>query len=133
MRASGSGACGVGVGVDVTTPLLWIESLWELMGDGRRMVKGIERNMLMADVVAARSADDLAPLRANPGTVRMLARMARDLLPYAYGADCDAGAAAVGASDMAPAAWLRRLLRVSLWTMIPTRGARAAGRVCGRA
>ena len=87
---------GVGVGVDVTTPLLWIESLWELMGDGRRMVKGIERNMLMADVVAARSADDLAPLRANPGTVRMLARMARDLLPYAHGTDRGAGAAAVG-------------------------------------
>lgn len=85
---------GVGVGVDVTTPLLWIESLWELMGDGRRMVKGIERNMLMADVVAARSEEDLAPLRANPGTVRMLARMARDLLPYAHGADCVAGAVA---------------------------------------
>ena len=32
---------GVGVGVDVTTPLLWIESLWERMGEGRRMVKGI--------------------------------------------------------------------------------------------
>ena len=64
------------------------------MGDGRRMVKGIERNMLMADVVAARSADDLAPLRANPGTVRMLARMARDLLPYAHGAGCGADAAA---------------------------------------
>ena len=85
---------GVGVGVDVTTPPLWIESRWELMGDGRRMVKGIERNMLMADVVAARSADGLAPLRANPGTVRMLARMARDLLPYAHGADCAAGAVA---------------------------------------
>lgn len=85
---------GVGIGVDVTTPLLWIESLWELVGDGRRLVKGIERNMLMADVVAASSEEDLAPLRANPGTVRMLARMARDLLPYAHGADCVAGAVA---------------------------------------
>ena len=73
---------GCGVGVDALTPAAWIEGLWELLGDGRRLCGALERQLLMADAVA-RAGDSLAPLRANPGTVRMLARMARDLLPYA--------------------------------------------------
>lgn len=73
---------GCGVGVDALTPAAWIEGLWELLGNGRRLCGALERQLLMADAVA-RAGDSLAPLRANPGTVRMLARMARDLLPYA--------------------------------------------------
>lgn len=74
---------GAGVGVNVYTPEQWVDALWELLGDGRRQVDGLERSMLMADVVAARPAESLEPLRANPGTVRMLSRMAREMLPYA--------------------------------------------------
>ena len=74
---------GAGVGVNVYTPAQWIDALWELMGDGRRQVGSLERSMLMADVMAARTAESLEPLRANPGTVRMLSRMAREMLPYA--------------------------------------------------
>lgn len=37
---------GCGVGVDVTTPDGWIQSLWELMGDGRRIVSGSQRRLL---------------------------------------------------------------------------------------
>ena len=74
---------GVPVGVDVTTPASWIEGLAQLLGDGRAICSALERQLIMASVVADRSADELAPLRDNPGTVRMLSRMARDLLPYA--------------------------------------------------
>ena len=37
---------GCGVGIDVTTPDGWIQSLWELMGDGRRIVSGAQRRLL---------------------------------------------------------------------------------------
>lgn len=74
---------GVPVGVDVTTPAAWIEGLAQLLGDGRSICSALERQLIMASVVADRSADELAPLRDNPGTVRMLSCMARDLLPYA--------------------------------------------------
>ena len=38
---------GCGVGVDVTTPDGWIQSLWELMGDGGRIVSGAQRRLLV--------------------------------------------------------------------------------------
>ncbi len=85
---------GCGVGVEVLTVPSWIGGLWELLGDGRRLCANLQRQLLMADVVAARGEGELLPLRANAGTVRMLARMARDLLPYAGD-----GAAAEPASD----------------------------------
>ena len=74
---------GVTTGVEVLTPAAWIESLAQLLGDGRRIVSPLERQLLVADVVAATDEAGLSPLRANPGTVRMLSRMARDLMPYA--------------------------------------------------
>lgn len=81
---------GCGLGVDVATPAAWIASLWELMGDGRHLCTNVQRQLLMAHVVAARSEAELLPLRANPGTVRMLARMARDLLPAVVSAQAPA-------------------------------------------
>lgn len=80
-----AGAC---MGIEVATPAAWAASLWELFGDGRAIVSGTDRQLLMAGVLA--EADDGArgPLRDTPGTVRMLARMARDLLPaIAMGGD----------------------------------------------
>lgn len=73
---------GVGVGVEVLTVDAWIGALWELMGDGRRAVAPLERQLLMAEVVAGTADADLAPLRRNPGTVRLLADMASELLPF---------------------------------------------------
>lgn len=72
---------GVGLGVEACTPTAWLDEVWALLGDGRVPVRSVERQMLMADAVAdARAADGLAPLSDTPGTARMLARMARDLV-----------------------------------------------------
>lgn len=72
---------GAGTGVDVATPSSWIAGMWELLGDGRRIVTSIERRMLVADLMAGRDADSIAPLRANPGTASLIAQVAEALLP----------------------------------------------------
>ena len=73
-----AGAC---LGIDATTPPSWVASLWELFGDGRAIVSNLGRQLLMASVLATADAGARGPLRDTPGTVRMLSRMARDLLP----------------------------------------------------
>ena len=73
-----AGAC---LGIDAATPASWAASLWELFGDGRAVISSLDRQLLMANVLATVDADARGPLRDTPGTVRMLSRMARDLLP----------------------------------------------------
>ena len=75
----------VSLGVDYKTPSSWLRSLWELMGDGRGFVDNLQRQMLFSDMVARRDDADLRPLSRSQGTVRMLARMARDVLPGVAG------------------------------------------------
>lgn len=72
---------GAGTGIDVATPSSWIAGMWELLGDGRRIATSIERRMLVADLMAGRDADSIAPLRANPGTAALIAQAAEALLP----------------------------------------------------
>lgn len=76
---------GASLGVDYKTPASWLRSLWELMGDGRSFVDNMQRQMLFSDMVARRGDADLQPLSRSQGTVRMLARMARDVLPGVAG------------------------------------------------
>lgn len=76
---------GASLGVDYKTPSSWLRSLWELMGDGRSFVDNLQRQMLFSDMVARRDDADLQPLSRSQGTVRMLARMARDVLPGVAG------------------------------------------------
>ena len=76
---------GASLGVDYKTPTSWLRSLWELMGDGRSFVDNMQRQMLFSDMVARRCDADLQPLSRSQGTVRMLARMARDVLPGVAG------------------------------------------------
>ena len=76
---------GASLGVDYKTPSSWLRSLWELMGDGRSFVDNLQRQMLFSDMVARRDDADLQPLSRSQGTVRMLARMARDVLPGVSG------------------------------------------------
>ena len=71
----------VGMGVDVTTPEAWIEGLWELFGDGRRVVSSLERRMLVSALMDRRDAVQIAPLRDNPGTMRLISQIAEALLP----------------------------------------------------
>lgn len=73
------------LGVDYKTPASWLRSLWELMGDGRSFVDKMQRQMLFSDMIARRDDADLQPLSRSQGTVRMLARMARDVLPGVAG------------------------------------------------
>lgn len=76
---------GVSLGVDYKTPASWLRSLWELMGDGRSFVDNLQRQMLFSDMIVHRDDADLQPLSRSQGTVRMLARMARDVLPGVAG------------------------------------------------
>ena len=76
---------GTSLGVDYKTPASWLRSLWELMGDGRSFVDNMQRLMLFSDMIARRDDADLQPLSRSQGTVRMLARMARDVLPGVAG------------------------------------------------
>lgn len=78
-------AAGASLGVDYKTPSSWLRSLWELLGDGRCFVDNLQRQMLFSDMVARRDDADLQPLSRSQGTVRMLARMARDVLPGVAG------------------------------------------------
>lgn len=71
---------GVSLGIDYKTPSSWLRSLWELLGDGRDFVDNLQRQMLFSDMIARRDDADLQPLSCGQGTVRMLARMARDVL-----------------------------------------------------
>lgn len=76
---------GASLGVDYKTPASWLRSLWELMGDGRSFVDNMQRQMLFSDMIDRRDDADLQPLSRSQGTVRMLARMARDVLPGVAG------------------------------------------------
>lgn len=76
---------GASLGVDYKTPASWLRSMWELMGDGRSFVDNMQRQMLFSDMIARRDDADLQPLSRSQGTVRMLARMARDVLPGVAG------------------------------------------------
>lgn len=76
---------GASLGVDYKTSASWLRSLWELMGDGRSFVDNMQRQMLFSDMIVRRDDADLQPLSRSQGTVRMLARMARDVLPGVAG------------------------------------------------
>lgn len=76
---------GISLGIDYKTPASWLRSLWELLGDGRGFVDNLQRQMLFSDMIARRDDADLQPLSHSQGTVRMLTRMARDVLPGVAG------------------------------------------------
>lgn len=76
---------GVSLGIDYKTSTSWLRSLWELLGDGRAFADNLQRQMLFSDMVTRLDDADLQPLSRSQGTVRMLARMARDVLPGVAG------------------------------------------------
>lgn len=76
---------GISLGIDYKTPASWLRSLWELLGDGRGFVDNLQRQMLFSDMVTRLDDADLQPLSRSQGTVRMLARMARNVLPGVAG------------------------------------------------
>lgn len=80
---------GISLGIDYKTPASWLRSLWELLGDGRGFIDNLQRQMLFSDMVTRLDDADLQPLSRSQGTVRMLARMARDVLPGVAGTTAD--------------------------------------------
>lgn len=76
---------GISLGIDYKTPTSWLRTLWELLGDGCGFVDNLQRQMLFSDMVTRLDDADLQPLSRSQGTVRMLARMARDVLPGVAG------------------------------------------------
>lgn len=76
---------GISLGIDYKTPTSWLRSLWELLGDGRGFVDNLQRQMLFSDMIDRRDDAALQPLSRSQGTVRMLSRMARDVLPGVAG------------------------------------------------
>lgn len=78
------------LGVRVETFSSWIEDRWELFGDGRCVVSPVERTLLIRRVLV--DGDD-APidkgvgggLVATPGTVDLVASLARVALPFLVG------------------------------------------------
>ncbi len=76
---------GISLGIDYKTPTSWFRSLWELLGDGRSFVDNLQRQMLFSDMVTRLDDADLQPLSRSQGAVRMLAHMARDVLPGVAG------------------------------------------------
>lgn len=73
---------GLSLGIDVTTSDAWIHELWSVFGDGTSIVSNLRRQLLIDNVLAGHDACELAPLSDNPGTRRLLARIAQTLLPY---------------------------------------------------
>ncbi len=76
---------GISLGIDYKTSTSWLRSLWELLGDGRGFVDNLQRQMLFSDMIDRRDDAALQPLSRSQGTVRMLSRMARDVLPGVAG------------------------------------------------
>ena len=96
---------GVGLGVDVLTASEWVGSLWGVLGDGRQLVGGLERKLIMAQVLAEGSESGGAGL--TPGIVSLHARAAAQCLPFLSEAtSCapDQGAAGASGSPLLSAA-----------------------------
>lgn len=85
------------LGARVETIPSWIEDRWELFGDGRRIVAPVERTLLVRKAIEDEANEDAsaegpgAALAATPGTVDLVASLARDALPYLVDAECSCG------------------------------------------
>ncbi|QWT17901.1 PD-(D/E)XK nuclease family protein [Collinsella sp. zg1085] len=69
---------GLGLGIDVLSPDAWVETWWNLWGDGRSLVSPIARQLVMTQVLMDAHADDVHPLTQTAGTGHLLARIAAD-------------------------------------------------------
>ena len=85
------------LGVRVETFPSWIGDRWELFGDGRRIVDSVERALLVRRALEGADGDALEAgnLEATPGTVDLVAALARDALPWLA---CDQGGRAADLS-----------------------------------
>ena len=92
------------LGVRVETFSAWVADRWELFGDGRRIVEPAERTLLVRRALEAAGEGGL---HATPGTVDLVAALARDALPQLVRA-CDEREADLSAGESATLAALAR-------------------------
>ena len=70
-------------GVDSSTCAAWARERWGAYGDGAKVVDGAARIALMhVALEQSAAADELGPLLAGPGTLSLLARVAREALAW---------------------------------------------------
>lgn len=73
---------GLSLGVEVTMPSSWVRDMWDVWGDGRRVVEGSARTVLMTRVLREMAQGSEPELSDTPGTVRLLCTLAERALPW---------------------------------------------------
>lgn len=70
-------------GLTIATPLEWVGDRWELFGTSARPVTSLERQMMLARLLADRDdASGYQMLAESAGTVALIANMAKEALPF---------------------------------------------------
>ncbi len=77
---------GIGMGVQVTTPLGWLRDLWDVWGDGRRILSAPMRTLLVTELVRRACAEEDVPFSPTPGVIGLLCSLVEQGLPWM----CDA-------------------------------------------
>ncbi len=73
---------GAGLGVEVCTPDSWMRDRWDVWGDGRRVVDGPVRTLLIAECLRKSANEPGLELSQTPGTVQLLGSLAQRALPW---------------------------------------------------
>lgn len=60
------------LGVDITTPSAWLQEMWDVFGDERRIVEASERTLLMLRALTEECSEDTGVLSATLGTAKLL-------------------------------------------------------------
>ena len=68
---------GMGFGVEVTTPFSWLEGLWGLFGDARRLIDGFGRTLEIR-----KALEDEARLDCSAGIINLLGGCAWKAAPF---------------------------------------------------
>lgn len=73
---------GIGMGVKVTTPLGWLRDLWDVWGDGRRIVSASMRTLLVTELLQQARSEEDASFSPTPGVVGLLCALIEQGLPW---------------------------------------------------
>ena len=73
---------GLALGVSVGTIGSWTRDLWDVWGDGRRVVDGSVRALLVSELVRGETAEDGMLPDATPGTIQFLSGLFSHGLPW---------------------------------------------------
>lgn len=77
---------GLALGVEVATPRSWMRDRWDVWGDGRRVITGSARTLLMTEVLRRAAGEPGPELAQTTGTVQLLCSLAQRALPWIGGA-----------------------------------------------